>query len=292
MDRFHAMLTFIRVVETGSFSAAARLLKLGQPAVSKAVAQLEQHLQARLLLRSTHGITPTEAGLRFYERARIAVDEADEAERAARDASVGLTGRLRVSAATTFARLHVVPHLAGFLERHPELAVEMVLDDRPIDLLAEGVDLSLRMGALPDSSLVARKLATGRRAVIATPQYLAQAGRPLVPADLLRHETIVHSQLVNDWRFHRAGTEVSVVPRGRLQISAAEGIRAAILAHLGLTIASEWMFAPELSDGTAVRLLDEWSLPDIDLWAVFPTGRLATAKARAFADFVASVVAV
>ncbi|NIE79424.1 LysR family transcriptional regulator [Asaia sp. As-1742] len=291
MDRYQAMTTFVRVVETGSFSAAARQLHVGQPAVSKIVAQLEARLQVSLLIRSTHGLTPTEAGQAYYERARNALQEADEAELAARGAGSGLSGRLRVSAATTFARLHIIPRLPAFLDAHPQLDVDILLDDRMIDLVAEGVDISLRMGALVDSSAVARKLATGKRSVLATPAYLARAGMPLVPADLAAHNAIVYSQLPNVWSFHRDGSAVSVSVAGRLRVSAAEGLRAAILADMGLTITSDWMFAPELENGAVTRLLPAWSLPDIDLWAVFPTGRMMTAKARQFADFVQSLMA-
>lgn len=284
------MTTFVRVVEAGSFSGAARVLKVGQPAVSKTVAQLEQRLGAKLLLRSTHGLTPTEAGLRFYERSRVAIQEADEAELAARGAGSGLSGRLRVSAAPTFARLHVIPHLPRFLGSHPDLDVDVVLDDRMIDLVAEGIDVSLRMGTLPDSSLVAQKLALSRRSVLATTEYLARAGTPCVPADLVDHETVLYSQTNNTWSFSRKGVEASVLVRGRARFSAAEGIRAAVLAHMGLAIASEWMFAPELADGSVRRVLEDWALPDIELWAVFPTGRMATAKARQFVEFVRHVM--
>ena len=290
MDRLLAMTTFVRVVEAGSFSGAARVLEVGQPAVSKIVAQLERRLDVKLLLRSTHGLTPIEAGLRFYERARAAIQEADEAELAARGEGAGLSGRLRISAAPTFARLHVIPHLPRFLAAHPGLEVDVVLDDRTIDLIAEGIDISLRMGRLTDSGVVARKLASSKRSVLATAEYLARAGAPKVPADLADHETVIFSQLSNVWSFSRDGTEVSVLVRGRARFSGAEGIRTAVLAHMGLTIASEWMFAPELADGRVVRLLEHWSLPDIDLWAVFPTGRLATAKARLFATFVEDVI--
>ncbi|MFC4278962.1 LysR family transcriptional regulator [Achromobacter aloeverae] len=286
MDRFLAMTTFVHVVDAGSFSGAARVLQVGQPAVSKMVTQLEGRLGVKLLLRSTHGLAPTEAGLRFYERARAAIQEADEADQAARGEGVGLSGRLRISAAPTFARLHVIPHLPRFLAAHPGLEVDVVLDDRTIDLIAEGIDVTLRMGALADSGTVARKLASSRRSVLATAEYLKRAGTPRVPADLADHETVVFSQLNNVWAFRREGAETSVLVRGRARFSAAEGIRAAVLADMGLAIASDWMFAPELADGRILRLLEDWSLPDIDLWAVFPTGRLATAKARAFAEFV------
>ena len=291
MDRYQAMATFVRVVETGSFSAAARHLNVGQPAVSKTIAQLEDRLQVRLLIRSTHGLKPTEAGQRFFERARSAIREADEAELAARGAGAGLSGCLRVSAATTFARLHIVPLLPRFLEQHPELEIDVILDDRVIDLVAEGVDLSLRMGTLADSTATARKLATGGRSVLATPAYFARAGEPKNPADLADHEAVVYGQTVSVWSFSSGGTESSVAVRGRVRVSAAEGLRAAVLADMGVTIASDWMFAPELASGAVRRVLTDWSLPSLDLWAVFPAGRMASAKAREFANFVETVMA-
>lgn len=286
MDRYQAMATFVRVVDTGSFSAAARQLRVGQPAVSKTIAQLERHLQVSLLVRSTHGLAPTEAGQRYYERARAALAEADEAELAARGAGAGLSGTLRVCAATTFARLHVVPLLPRFLASHPGLAIDIVLDDRVIDMVAEGIDVALRMGALPDSTAVARRLGQGARSVVATPAYLDRAGVPATPADLAAHEAVVYSQTSSVWAFTRDGAQGSVQVSWRLRVSAAEGLRAAVLADMGLAITSDWMFAPELACGAVRRVMTDWALPPIDLWAVFPTGRLASAKARAFADFI------
>ncbi len=193
MDRMVAMETFVTVVDAGSFSAAARRLKLGQPAVSKAVAQLEERLGARLLLRSTRGLAPTDAGQRFYDHALRAIDEAERAEQAVRESADGLSGRLRIGAAVTFARLHVLPALKSFLDRHPNLSIDIVLDDRSVDLLEEGVDVALRMGALDDSNMTARRIATGRRVVVGTPSYFAQAGLPQTPRDLLRHQAVVHT---------------------------------------------------------------------------------------------------
>jgi len=291
MDRLQAMTTFVRVVENGSFSGAAKQLNVGQPAVSKTIAQLEVRLQVRLLLRSTHGLTPTEAGQRFYERARRAIEEANEAELEARGAGASLSGRLRVSAATTFARLHVVPHLPAFLKANPDLEIDVILDDRVLDLVAEGVDMALRMGELPDSAAVARKLASGRRSVIATPAYLERCGIPQSPAELGSHQALIYSQASSGWTFKRGSAETSVSVHGRVRVSAAEGLRAAVLADMGLTIASDWMFSPELESGAVRRVLEAWALPTIDLWAVFPTGRLASAKAHAFATFVEGVLA-
>ena len=291
MDRYQAMATFVRVVETGSFSAAARQLNVGQPAVSKTIAQLENRLQVSLLTRSTHGLAPSEAGQRFYERARAAIREADEAEFAARGAAAGLSGCLRVSAATTFARLHIVPLLPRFLHQHPELEIDVVLDDRVIDLVAEGIDISIRLGNLGNSAAVARKLATGRRSVLATPGYLARAGEPRTPAELAGHEAVTHSRLANTWSLTRDGAEVSVAVHGRVRVTAAEGVRAAVLADMGLAVASDWMFANELASGAVRRVLADWALPPIDLWAVFPSGHMISAKARQFAGFVEGIMA-
>ena len=292
MDRFQAMTTFIRVVDTGSFSAAARQTNVGQPAVSKAIAQLEDQLGVRLITRTTRGLSPTEAGQRFYEHARRALEEAEEAELAARGAGRGLTGRLRISAATTFARLHIVPRLPGFLAEHAELEMEIIMDDRVVDMVEEGIDVALRMGSLPDSTATARKLAAGRRSLVATPAYLDRAGVPTSPADIAGHQAVVYTRYdTHNWTFRNAaGGEASVNVGGRLRVTAAEGLRAAVLADFGLAVASDWMFAPELADGRVVRLLDGWSLPPIDLWALFPTGRLASAKARGFADFMAAAL--
>lgn len=287
MDRLGAMVTFVRVVDTGSFSAAARQLNVGQPAVSKTVAQLERRLGVRLLLRSTHGLTTTAAGLRFYERARRSIEEADEAELAARGESAGLTGVLRVSAATTFARMHIVPLLPGFMAQQPDLGIELVLDDRLIDLVGEGIDVSLRMGDLSDSAAVARRIGCAPRLVVATPAYLDRAGEPRTPGELADRDAIIYTQVRPRWTFTQGSTEVSVAVGGRLRVSSAEGIRAAVLADMGLTVASRWMFAPELATGAVRAVLCDWSLPQIDLWAVFPTGHLASAKARFFVDYVA-----
>lgn len=287
MDRLSAMATLVRVVDTGSFSGAARQMNVGQPAISKTVAQLEERLGVRLLIRSTRGLTPTEAGQRFYERARRALEEAEEAEMAARGAGKGLTGTLRVSAATTFARLHVVKLLPAFLAVHPGLSIDLIMDDRLIDLVEEGIDVSLRMGALADSSATARRLASSPRSVVGTADYFERCGMPAAPADLALHETIVYTQgRSGAWQFRRGAAEVSVMVGGRLRVSSAEGVRAAVLADMGLTIASDWMFSPELASGRVRAVLTDWQLDPIDLWAVFPSGRLVAAKARAFADMV------
>jgi DNA-binding transcriptional LysR family regulator len=292
MDRLGAMETFVYVVETGSFSAAARRLNIGQPAVSKAIAHLEARLAVRLLLRSTRGLTPTEAGLAFFERSKRAIEEADEADNAARRAASGLTGNLRICAAVTFGRLHIVPHLGPFLDQNPGLNIDLMLDDRNVNLVEEGVDIALRMGALNDSGLTARKIAECRRVVLGTPDYFEKHGEPTCPADLSKHQAVIYTLGGNaNWQLRNGTDDQSVIISGRIRVNAAEGLRAAVLAHQGLTMASEWMFAPELANGAVREVMKDWTLPNQDLWAVFPTGRMASAKARAFVQYVQGLLA-
>lgn len=292
MDRFAAMQTFVRVMETGSFSEAARQLHLGQPAISKSIAQLEERLGVKLLLRSTRGLAPTEAGEGFYHRAKRAIEEADEADIVARGAGASLSGRLRISAAPTFASLHVIPHLPDFLAAHPALDMEIILDDRNIDLIEEGIDVSLRMGDLPDSSLTARRIGQAPRLVVGNAAYLRRAGEPRTPAELAVHECVVYARGPgrDAWLFRKETSEISVTVKGRLRVSAAEGVRSAVLAGMGLSIVSEWMFSRELAAGEVKAVLTDWIITPIDLWAVFPAGRVASAKARTFIDFVEEVM--
>jgi DNA-binding transcriptional LysR family regulator len=292
MDRLAAMEAFVLVVDTGSFSAAARRLNVGQPAISKLVAQVEERLGVKLLVRTTRGLTATEAGLNYYERARRSIEEADEAELAARGAGSSLTGKLRISAAVTFARIHLMPRTPEFLARHPDLEMEVVLDDRNVDLVQEGIDVALRMGRLADSTLAARRIASGQQSVFGTPGYFKQFGEPTTPSELAGHEAVIYAQRGGGalWRFRRDGAEFSVTLKGRLRVSAAEGVRAAVLANAGIAIASDWMFSPEIADKTVKTVLQDWELPRIDLWAVYPAGRTATTKARTFTSFVQEVM--
>jgi len=292
MNRLREMETFVRVVEAGSFSSAARDLKIGQPAISKTIAGLEDRLGVRLLVRSTHKLSPTEAGVAFYERALRAVTEANEADAAARGAGAGLEGRLRISAAVTFSRLHLVPRLPAFLDAHPKLQLELVMDDSPRDLVAQNIDVALRLGALTDSSLRARKLAQSERLVVASPAYLARRGVPNTPAELLEHDAIIYSQWTGgeEWSFRRGTAEILVRLQRRLMITAAEGVRAAVITGQGFSIASRWMFAPELASGEVVSVLGKWTLPPLDLWVLYPSGRLTSTKARVFMKWFETII--
>ena len=290
MDRLAAMDAFIRVVDAGSFSGAASQLRMGQSAVSKAIAQLEERIRVRLLLRSTHGLTPTEAGRIFYERAKRSVEEAEEAEFGARGAVTTLSGRLRIHATVAFGRLCVLPRLPGFLAQHPALDVDLVIDDRNIDLVETGIDIGLRAGQLSNSTLTARKIAQCQRRVIGTPSYFNAAGVPRIPADLMAHQVIIYEQPLRGptWSFRQGAAEVSVSLGGRVRLNSAVGVRACVLADLGLAVASEWMFAPELEAKTVKPVLTDWLLPPVEAWAIFPAGRQASTKARTFASFIES----
>jgi DNA-binding transcriptional LysR family regulator len=288
MDRLAALEIFVRVVDTGSFSAVARHQSIGQPAVSKAVVQLEEWLGVSLLMRSTRSVVPTEAGRIFYERAKRTIEEADEAVVAARGSASGLLGKLRVSTSVCFGRLHVIPNLSAFLAEHPDLDIELVLDDRNVDLVNEGIDVALRMGAMPDSNMTARRIAEGRRVVVATPAYLQRHGTPTSPDELISHQAVIYTRGGGgeSWTFRKAPAEVSVVLQGRLKVTQAEGLREAVNCDMGLAVALEWAFSPELRSGKVVAVLEDWALPPTNLSAVYPTGRLASAKARAFVSFV------
>jgi DNA-binding transcriptional LysR family regulator len=288
MNRLAAMDAFVRVVDTGSFTGASRQLRIGQPAVSKMIAQLEERVGVKLLLRTTLGLKPTEAGESFYEHAKRAVEEAEEAESKARGAGSALTGRLRISGAVTFARLHIVPRLPKFMALHPALNVEVFLDDTNVDLVEAGIDVALRMGDLQNSSLTARKIGQSARIVVASPRYLEAHGVARTPAELADHEAVIYDQRGGGtvWSFTQGTSRTTVTIAGRMMSNAAEAVREGVFAGMGLAVASEWMFAPELASGKVHRLLSNWDLPPIDLWAVFPSGRNASTKARAFVNFI------
>ena len=284
MDQFSAMQALMRVVDTGSFSVAARQLGVGQPAVSRAVARLEVKLGVKLLMRTTRGLSVTEAGRRYCALARQALEAVGDADAAARDAGAALSGRLRVAMAVSFGRLQIVPRLAGFLTAHPALSVDVVMDDRPIDLIEEGIDVALRLGPQPDSRLSGRIIATRRRLIVAAPTYLAREGMPDRPSALARHEVVslLQAGIATAWTFTRGEETETVTLGGRLRMTANEGVREAVLAGMGLAIGSEWGFERELAEGSVEAVLTDWSLSPSDLWAITPAGRQTNAKARAF----------
>lgn len=292
MDRLSTLQVLVAVMESQSFSAAAKRLGLGQPAVSKSIAQLEKRLHTRLFVRTTRGLNPTEPGRLYYEHARQALEHIEEAELAAKGEGAALSGTLKVSSPVTFTRMQIIPHLGPFLAAHPALSLEILLDDRHVDLLREGVDVAIRIGALDDSSMTARLLASTRRVVLGSRQFLERHGMPLAPAELERYPFVIYSQSRSPRLLKlQRGAESTVVPiHGPLTVSAAEGLREAVLAGLGLATISTWVFGEELARGDVVEVLNDWSQPMVDVSAVYPTGRLPSIKARAFVDYVQRIL--
>ena len=287
-DRLREIEVFVRVAETGSLSRAGRDLGLSQPSTSRLVAALEERLGVRLLLRTTRRVSLTEAGAAYLERARGALLELGEAAAVARGAG-GLQGVLRVALPVAFGAREVVPRLAPFLAEHPELRIELLMADRHQDLVGEGVELALRLGPLPDSNLVARRLASAPRWPVAAPAYLAGRGEPLTPHDLARHECILGplGWPAADWTFHDpSGKAMAVEVQGRVRLDSAAGVLAGLVAGIGIGIASWWMCRAEIAAGTLVRLLPGYGLAPAELYAVFAAGRRASSKARAFADYL------
>lgn len=216
MDRLGMMEVFVLAVETGSFSAVGRRLGLGQPTVSRLIAQLEERLGSRLLLRSTRGLAPTEAGEAYYRRAREILAQVNEADAMVQQCRAGLSGRLRVSAPVTFARLHIISHLSDFLRDHPGLDLEILLDDGNVDLISAGIDVALRLGEQADSALVARRLSRCEMRVLGTPAYFAARGMPASPQGLQDHDLVLYSPkpgMGQQWLFCRGDERIAV--RGR-----------------------------------------------------------------------------
>lgn len=301
MDRLTAMQTFVRVVESGSFTAVAREMHSTQSAVSKQVAALEKQLGARLLSRSTRSLALTEAGERYFEQARRLVAEVAEAEATLRQGEQQLSGWLRVAASVGFGRLRVLPLVQQFMAQHPGVRIDLRLHDGFIDLVEHGIDLAVRIGELADSSLVARRVATSRRAVLASRRYLQSLPRalrtPRTPEDLLKLDCIVYTELAtgNAWRFVAgprapvaAGTEVTLRAQGSFQTNSTEAVRAAVLAGMGIGYVPTWLLAEELAAGQVCELLPHWSAPTLPLHLVSPAQRRQSAKVRAFSDHLAA----
>lgn len=301
MDRLAAMQTFVRVVESGSFSAVARERAATQSAVSKQVAALERALGARLLSRTTRSLALTEAGERYFEQARRLVAEIAEAEGSLRQGEQQLTGWLRVAASVGFGRLKLLPLVKSFLAAHPGVKIDLRLNDGFVDLVEQGIDVAVRIGELADSSLVARRIGTSQRVLVASRAYLRGLPRglktPRVPADLRRLNCIVYTELATQgaWRFTagpgapvEAGSTVTVRAQGNLQTNSSEVVRAAVLTGMGVGFSPTWLFEAELAQGEVQVLLPQWSAPPIPVHLLSPSQRRQSAKVQAFAAHVST----
>jgi DNA-binding transcriptional LysR family regulator len=290
-NRWQEMTVFVRVAEIGSLSRAARELKLSQPSVSRVVSALEARLGTTLLLRTTRSISLTEAGALYLERARYLLAEMEEAEQATRGVD-SLHGVIRVAVPVLYGSRAVIPALAPFLARHPDLRVEMIMSDARQNLIIDGVDVAIRLGVGPldDSTFGARKLGMVERLVVAAPTYLSTHGTPTNPAELARHDCILQHGLFGreSWRFTHNQTVTSVDVSAKLWINSASGVLAAAVAGLGIALATRVMTGEELRTGQLTQLLGRYQLDPAEVYAIFPAGPKPSAKVRAIVDHLGS----
>lgn len=291
MDRFQALRAFVTVVEHGSFVRAADRLAASSSALSRQVADLEEHLGVRLLNRTTRRLSLTESGSTFHERAVQLLADLDEAEQAVSAAAVEPSGTLRLTCPITFGVRHLAPAVAALAARHPKLRFEIDLSDRFVDLVEEGLDLAVRIGAVGSQTLIGRRLGTIRGVCCAAPAYLARHGVPRVPEDLARHACLSYEYLSQRgvWRFKdAAGRESAVRIAGPAHANNGEMLVALAVAGLGVTLEPDFIVAPEIRAGRLVPLLPAHQPVALPLWAVYPSRRHLSAKVRAFVDFLAA----
>lgn len=280
------MAVFARVVETKSFTEAARRLGMSKAAVSKQVSKLEERLGARLLNRTTRRLSLTEVGAAFYERCARIVAEAEDAELAVSRLNATPRGTLKIEAPVNFGMQYLAPLLPPFMLKHPELRVEMSFNDSFIDLIEEGCDLAVRIGQLPDSSLVARKLAETKSVICAAPAYWDRHGRPSDPAALAMHDCFAYSYLAtgNEWRLQGPGGAVAVRVTGSLAANNGDVLRQAAVAGLGVVAMPVFMVCDDLRSGRLEPVLCDWEPATRGIYAVYPHNRHLSAKVRAFID--------
>lgn len=286
-----ALVVFARVVEAQSFTGAARILGLSKSVVSARIAELEDRLGTRLLHRTTRRLSLTAEGLALYERAAKIVAAGEEATAAAQAVGSEPRGVLRVSAPEAFGQHHLAEPIATFLARHPGVAVELFLVDRLVDLVAEGIDVAVRVSAgLRDSSLVGRKLADDRTVVCASPEYLERRGTPRAPAELLGHDCLRYALLKqgDEWRFRAGGPSFAVPVEARFTSASGAMLREAALAGIGIAVLPSFMVAPDVAAGRLTEVLAEFRFVRLAVHAVYPGGRAVSAKIRAFVEVLAA----
>lgn len=288
MDRLMLMTCFVRAVETGSFSAAARDLGLGQPNVSRYVAALEDHLQTRLLHRTTRKLAPTPEGERYYAEARRILDAVEESESSFKE-NIAPSGLLRVACPTALAHKFVVPHVPAFLALYPEVTLDLQINDRYVNLVDEGAELAIRIGHLEDSAMRARPLGLFERVCVASKDYLARRGIPTTPDELSAHDCLIYTLLSTGatWRFRDSDVPVS----GRLRVNSPEAIRECVNAGLGIAHGPEWLYEEGLKNGNLQLLLREYAAPPVPVQVIYVAQRLLPKRAIVFMDFIAEVFA-
>lgn len=289
MDRLHQMEVFTAVATAGSFANAARQAGLSAATVTRAVSALEARLGVQLINRTTRSLALTDAGERFLENCIKVLEEIAAAERDAMGESTLPCGHLRITASVTFGRLSLSPMIVEFLNDHPKIDLSLVLLDRVVNVIEEGFDAAIRIGALPDSSLHARRIGQVRRTLYASPKYLERHGTPTHPEELEDHSVIVFSGLTNprDFRYVDRGRSRSVALNPRIEINDAQGAIAAAVEGEGITTSVCYMVGNHVRNGTLVPVLSEYWLEPVPVQVVFPPGRLMAAKVRAFVDWTA-----
>ena len=291
MDRIDAMQAFVAVADLQGFAPAARKLGLSPSAVTRLIATLEERLGARLLQRTTRQVTLTDAGSRYLERVRRILADVEEAEDAVEGERIKPGGRLVISAPVGFGRLHVSPVVSAYLKRYPEVGADLRLSDRVINLVEEGVDLAVRIGHLPDSTLVARLVGEMRRIVVAAPEYLKASGEPKRPAEIAAHDTIQFGAMTAapDWRFVEDNSEIRVSPTPRFATNSADAAIQHAEAGGGLTRVLAYQAAASLKAGRLKIVLAKFEQPPLPIHIVYPTSRLLSAKVRTFIDLVTEI---
>ncbi len=286
MSKLEDLDIFARVAATGSMSQAARDLDLAPALISKRIKRLEERLGARLFQRTTRQISLTEVGEGFYERVVAILAGLEDAESFVSGRLQDVTGKLKISAPTSFGRMHVAPHLKRFFDANPHISINLILSDEYQDLVGEGYDLAIRIGKLDDSSLVARRLAPVRRILCASAAYLEDHGAPETIADLDRHLCLpAHNRA--HWELNGPDGTVTLKPEGPLTTNSSEVVREAVLSGLGIALRSTWDIGRELAAGQLVRVLPDWEGPrTTGLYAVYPSRQYLPAKVRVFIDFL------
>ncbi|WP_429024249.1 LysR family transcriptional regulator [Bradyrhizobium sp. I1.14.4] len=288
MDRIDAMQAFVAVADLEGFAPAARKLGLSPSAITRLIAALEERLGARLLQRTTRQVTLTDAGSRYLERARRILADVEEAEDAVESERTRPEGRLVISAPFGFGRLHVSPVVSAYLKRYPDVGVDLRLSDRRINLVEDGVDLAVRIGHLPDSTLVARHVGQMRRIVVASAGYLKLRGEPKRPADLTAHDTIQFGAMTAtpDWRFMEDGQEIRITPTPRFTSNSSDAAIQYAEQDGGLTRVMAYQAAESLKARRLRIVLGSFEQPAVPIHVVYPTTRLLSAKVRTFIDLV------
>jgi DNA-binding transcriptional LysR family regulator len=279
---------FVRLAERNSFSAVGRDLGVTQSAVSKAVTTLERALGARLVNRNTRSVSLTEAGSRYYERCRQILADLEEADATVGDSNLGVTGALKIAAPVPFGLMFVAPRVARFQARHPALEINLDLNDRPLNLVEENIDVAIRLGHLASPGLVARKLGDSPFVALASPAYLSLRGTPRAPKDLTTHNCLAYTQQANPtvWAFEDGATPYSVTVVGNYRSNNLLALKDAAITGIGIARLPLWMVDAEIKAGSLHLVLGNFRLPAFGIHAVFPSARRIPAKVKLFVDFI------